>query len=474
MPHIGDEFDGFRIDGVLGRGGMGTVYRATDLTLKRPVAIKVLSRQLSSDAQFVERFRREAEIQANLEHRHIVAVHAFGEIGDDLYLVMRMIRGDALSTLLDRGRLSRSEALDVLAQVADALDSAHQVNLVHRDVKPDNILVSEDGNAYLADFGLTRDISDNVRLTRSGAFVGTVNYVSPEQVRGLSPTASADIYSLTAALFECMTGQLPYLRDSEVAVMHAHMEDPVPSACALNPALPSAFDDVISAGLAKDPVDRPTSAMQLIQMARSALSGAASTNGSPGWDATAITGDRPSPPHDRVATSRTAGVRPMRAARTIGAGVLVLAGVAWLMFSLLPGHKPDAPATKGGRLTIATLDRVNFGQYLDRISGSRSDYQRAELERAGVLVGMDLRVTGYRGKSLPVRWRVIDARTGDLVQQSAALSYRPDAEEDQNSWPVWIPLPRGRDRRFFAEIELLDDRGATPLARARTHRFEGT
>ena len=218
MPDIGDEFGGFRIDGVLGRGGMGTVYRATDLTLKRPVAIKVLSRQLSSDAQFVERFRREAEIQANLEHQHIVAVHAFGEIGDDLYLVMRMIRGDALSTLLDQGRLSRSEALDLLAQVADALDSAHQVNLVHRDVKPDNILVSEDGNAYLADFGLTRDISDSVRLTRSGAFVGTVNYVSPEQVRGLSPTASADIYSLTAVLFECLTGQLPYVRDNVAAI----------------------------------------------------------------------------------------------------------------------------------------------------------------------------------------------------------------------------------------------------------------
>jgi hypothetical protein len=393
VPSVGDEFGGYRIDGVLGRGGMGTVYAATDLRLKREVAIKVLSRHLSSDVQFTERFRREAEIQANLEHPHIVAVHAFGEVADELYLVMRMIRGDPLSTLLDEGRVTRWESLELLAQVADALDSAHEVDLVHRDVKPDNILVSHRGVAFLADFGLTRNVTDTARLTKSGAFVGTVDYVSPEQVRGLPPTAAADVYSLTAVLFECMTGQVPYVRDSEVAILYGHMQDPIPSACALSPDLPAALDGVIEAGLAKDPAERPASAVALIEMAKSTLASApsvtihgrvhalttASRHGAlPTLDAFDAREGLPTPPDplpdaseaiDHPPSEDRPDADPRRAGRRVG---IAVAAAASLMIGLTLGQLGDGPGTGTGVAKTATTDAMSLTYSDPWLSTSRA------------------------------------------------------------------------------------------------------
>ncbi len=490
MPSVGDEFGGYRIERVLGKGATGIVYAATDLELKRKVAIKVLARQLTADAQFSERFRREASVQASFEHPHIVAVHAFGEVDGELYLVMRLIRGDPLSALLRGGALTRAESLTLLAQVADALDTAHGVSLVHRDVKPDNILVSDGGTAYLADFGLTRDITDDVRLTNSGMFIGTVNYVSPEQACGLPATAAADVYSLAAVLFECMTGRVPYVRDGAVAVMYAHIRDPIPSARALDPTLPRELDDVIAAGLAKDALDRPGSATELIELARAALPAPLTFRSPPRPDAADL-GERAGAP-DRVAEGTTLGPtasrrirriagRPpggavvhdrrwRRAAARVAAFVLLAAAASSVGFG---AWRDEPPVTKGGSLAIATLDRASFGQYLDRIEGTRSDYPRAQLERAGALLGLNVEVEGYRDEALPLRWRVIDARTGDQVLQSRDLSYTPEASEDRNSWPLWVPLPRGSDRRFFVEVELLDDKGKTPLASDRTDRVKG-
>lgn len=172
---------------------------------------------------------------------------------------------------------------------------------------------------------------------------------------------------------------------------------------------------------------------------------------------------------------RRVRLQPVRIGRAVGAAVSFAATLVGLMFVLWPALKPDEPpATKGGSISDATLDRVSFGQYLDRIARSRSGYRRAQLERRGALVGVDLKVRGYRDKRLPLQWRIVDARTGDQIQQSRDLVYIPAASEDQNSWSIWVPLPRGLDRRFFVEVELLDDRGAAPLGRARTHTFGGS
>lgn len=185
------------------------------------------------------------------------------------------------------------------------------------------------------------------------------------------------------------------------------------------------------------------------------------------------------PADSEAGVGRSWRLRAVRIAKAVGAAVpvwlqLVVAFVG-LLFVLVPALKPDdPPATKGASVTIASLDRVSFGQYLDRIPLSRSVYRRAKLERPGELIGVNIRVNGYRGKRLPLASRTVDARTGDEVQRSRDLYYTPYASDDRNSWSIWVPLPRGVDRRFFVEVELVDDdRRATPLGRARTHRFRG-
>jgi len=178
---------------------------------------------------------------------------------------------------------------------------------------------------------------------------------------------------------------------------------------------------------------------------------------------------------DREAgSSRIVRLQPVRVAKVVGAAVSFAATLVGLIFVLWPALKPDGlPVAKGASVTDVTLDRASFGQYLARVAVSRSGYPQAQLKRPGVLVGVELKVKGYRDKRLPIRWQIVDERTGDQIQQSRDLFYTPSASEDQNTWSIWVPLPRGRGRRFFVEVELLDDRGAVPLGRARTHHFDG-
>src|ERR1700683_3597460 len=182
---------GYRIQWVLGEGGMGTLYRATQLSLDRVVALKVLTAQLSSDPAFRERFRREGLVQAALEHPHIVTVFEAGQADQGLFLAMQMVEGPTLKDLIHRGELRDRRAVRLLTQVAEALDAAYSKGLIHRDVKPQNVLIGKGEHAYLADFGLTR-ASDDARMTATGLFVGTIDYISPEQARGESATASSD------------------------------------------------------------------------------------------------------------------------------------------------------------------------------------------------------------------------------------------------------------------------------------------
>jgi hypothetical protein len=264
---------GYRIDGTLGEGGMGTVYRATQLSLERVVALKVLTAELSADPAFRERFRREGLLQAALDHPHIVTVYEAGEAEGRLFLAMRMVEGPTLKDLILRRQLDDRRALRLLTQVAEALDAAHAKGLIHRDVKPQNVLVGAGDHAYLADFGLTKG-HDDAGMTETGQFVGTIDYISPEQARGEHATARSDVYALTAVLCECLTGQVPFERATEERALLAHLTEPPPNLSRVRSDLPAAMDAVVAQGMAKDPEDRPASAGELMLKARRALGAA--------------------------------------------------------------------------------------------------------------------------------------------------------------------------------------------------------
>jgi hypothetical protein len=269
-PHSSIVVAGYRIDGTLGEGGMGTVYRATQLSLERVVALKVLTAELSADPDFRERFRREGLLQAALDHPHIVTVYEAGETDNRLFLAMRMVEGPTLKELIHRRQLDDRRALRLLTQVAEALDAAHAKGLIHRDVKPQNVLVGAGDHAYLADFGLTK-AHDDAAMTETGQFVGTIDYISPEQARGDRADARSDVYALTAVLCECFTGEVPYVRATEERVLLAHLAEPPPRLSQARSDIPAAMDEVVAEGMAKDPEDRPASAGELMLKARRAL-----------------------------------------------------------------------------------------------------------------------------------------------------------------------------------------------------------
>ena len=224
----GDEFAGCRIEAVAGRGGMGVVYRATELSLGRPVALKLLTPERAGDREFRERFQRESRMAASIDHPNVIPVYAAGEHEGSLYLVMRYVGGTDLHALLrDRGPLEPTQAAELVAQLASALDAAHAAGLVHRDVKPANVLLAGE-HAYLSDFGLTRLAGSDTSLTGSGQWIGTVEYCSPEQLRGGRTDARADVYSLGCVLFAALTGGPPFAQGTVPATMLAHLNDPPP------------------------------------------------------------------------------------------------------------------------------------------------------------------------------------------------------------------------------------------------------
>jgi YVTN family beta-propeller protein len=278
IPHMetGTELGGYRIDGVAGQGGMGVVYRATQLGLDRPVALKVIAVELANNLDFRNRFKSEAQLAASIDHPNVVPVFEAGEADGVLYLAMRYVEGTDLRTLVDReGGLPPERAVRIIWQVAAALDAAHRRGLVHRDIKPPNVLISDDGDehAYLTDFGLTKHAAAVGGITRTGQFVGTPDFVAPEQIRGEAADARADVYALGGVLFHALTGRTPFPRDSELAKMYAHLSDPAPAASALAPAVPAALDGVIGTAMAKDPDDRYASTGDLARAAWAALEG---------------------------------------------------------------------------------------------------------------------------------------------------------------------------------------------------------
>src|ERR687894_749903 len=271
---IGSEISGHRLEAVAGRGGMGVVYKATQTRLNRTVALKLISADLAEDDSFRERFEHESQIAAQIEHPHVIPLYEAGEEEGQLYITMRYVEGTDLRAMIEReGALQPTVAADVLAQVCGALDAAHQRGLVHRDIKPANVLIagtSEEPHAYLTDFGLTKQAATSSGMTKTGMFVGTLDYIAPEQLQGGPVDARADVYALGCMLYQMLTGRVPYVRDTEPAKMFAHMSEPPPSLREVAPHVPVAFDEVVTRAMAKSPDDRYPSAGDLARAAKAA------------------------------------------------------------------------------------------------------------------------------------------------------------------------------------------------------------
>src|SRR5271156_4592126 len=254
----------YELTHMVARGGMAQVYRARDRLLDRPVALKVLFPELSVDRAFVERFRREAQAAANLSHPNIVPVFDWGEDGGTYFIVMEFIDGRPLSAILrTAGPLHPDRAAEITGDVALALDYAHDHGVIHRDVKPGNVLITDEGQVKVTDFGIARALNTDESLTQTGAVMGTATYFSPEQAEGIGVDARSDIYSLGVVLFEMVTGRPPFLGDTPVAVASKHVRDHPPAPRELNPAIPPTFEAIILKAMAKDPAHRYTTAEDL-------------------------------------------------------------------------------------------------------------------------------------------------------------------------------------------------------------------
>src|SRR5271163_4581653 len=247
----------YELTHLIARGGMAQVYRAMDRQLERPVALKVLFPELSVDRTFVERFRREAQAAANLSHPNIVPVFDWGEDSGTYFIVMEFVDGRPLSSILKTaGSLSAERTADVGAHVAAALGYAHKHGVIHRDVKPGNVLITDEGQVKVTDFGIARAINTEESLTQTGAVMGTATYFSPEQAEGIGVDPRSDVYSLGVVLFEMVTGRTPFLGETPVAVASKHVRDQPPLPRELRADVPLALESVVMMAMAKQPDDR--------------------------------------------------------------------------------------------------------------------------------------------------------------------------------------------------------------------------
>ena len=340
MPEFspGDVFVDYRIEGLAGRGGMGVVYRATQLSLERTVALKVIAPALADDEEFRERFVAESKAAASVEHPNVIPVYYAGEREGVLFIVMRYVDGPDLRTLVRvEDHLEPERAAHIVAQLGGALDAAHRHGLVHRDVKPANVLLGEDDHAYLTDFGLTKRTATSTGgggLSRAGGWVGTLGYVAPEQIRGERVDARTDVYALGCVLVFALTGKAPYSGDSDEATLWAHLNAPPPSE-----SVPPEFEGVVARALAKDPSDRYLSAGDL---GRAALRAA-------GRSATAV-------PEQNVARG-VGGVGSVGRRPALAAAAVLLVGIALALALLSGAEDPSQPAqtvpTPALRATVA-------------------------------------------------------------------------------------------------------------------------
>lgn len=346
-------FGRYQLRGLLGRGGMGQVYRAYDTQTDRIVAIKLLPENLAEDKEFEHRFRREARTAASLNDPHVVPIHSFGEIDGRLYVDMRLVEGRDLTKFIaeNGGRLSPAQTVAIIEQTAAALESAHQVGLVHRDVKPSNILVADARNfVYLIDFGIARATTDTA-LTQTGMTMGTLAYLAPERFRGITDPR-ADVYALACTLYECLTGARPYPGDSFEEQISGHLHAPPPRPTATRRDVPPAFDAVVARGMAKDPEARYQTVTELAEAARAALGGAGM----------ALPPPPPPEAHTDLASSGPDAPAPDKASRTMLIATVAGSGLALVLVAALvaffAGGDDDGSNTPTTRTTVTTTTQA--------------------------------------------------------------------------------------------------------------------
>jgi serine/threonine protein kinase len=367
----GDEFAGYRIERRLGRGGMGILYLAVEPGLERRVALKLIAPEAAVDEVFTRRFAEESRIAASIEHPNVVPIYAAGEEAGVPYIAMRFVAGaDLARRLVREGRLAPEVAVELIAQIGNGLDAIHTAGLVHRDVKPANVLLSggeDSDHAYITDFGVARNVATESGLTQTGRFVGTLDYVAPEQISGGTVDARVDVYALGCLLFKLLTGEVPFPKDGEAARLYAHLNDPPPAPSLYVPEVSMALDDVVIRALSKSPDDRYPSAGDLGRAARAALRGEAPAvperTVATGAAATRTTetiaakaGETKPPPReteptrrlaDDSSTSSRAASESSRRRWALAGGVAALAAVLVVVIILVGGGGGSTPKGSG-------------------------------------------------------------------------------------------------------------------------------
>ena len=462
VPNL--QIAGYTIQAVAGRGGMGTVYRAEQASPKRLVALKLLTETAASPASLAA-FQREANTIARLEHPHILPVYGFGETGGRPYLVLRYLSGGSVADRLKKGPIDPPTALRWMRGVADALDFAHGRGLVHRDVKPSNVLLDQTGNPYLTDFG----IAGGMLAAEGDRPSGSAPYMSPEQGRGEAVDHRADIYSLAVTLYEMLTGQRPYEAETPLGIIVRHISDPIPSARASNPAIAPAVDELLRWGMAKQPAERPQTAGEFAQLLDRAIAHPQAPLRAP----TALAGQSPTllmpdagAPVARPGQSPTimvagAGAAAVPAARrglspmVLGAmaviglcllGALVLGGGAALMAVLAPQPTARPTAAEPLNTPVAVLTATPSGQLLaddfENPAGgfliTRQEYPEGRVEFAEGALRITVLVAGFEWRSPSQRVDAPDVVIDvDVTQVSGpdrnelAVLCRFQADDDQ-------------------------------------------
>ncbi len=368
---LGITLAGCRLESVAGRGGMGVVYKATQLALQRSVALKAMAPALAEDNAYRERFQRESQLAASIDHPNVIPVYEAGESEGTLYLIMRWVDGTDLRQLVnDSGRLQPERAVKLLRPVASALAAAHRRGLVHRDVKPANVLIArgdgeDDEHVYLTDFGIARRTDSAAPMTRTGVLVGTIDYLAPERIEGGRGTPASDIYSFGCMLFESLSGRLPYEGPTELMRMHAHLHDPVPALRDTVPDVPERLDGIVAKAMAKRPEDRFESAAALAAALGHAFDPEAPPAAETELEGTVLDATRLAPAEPSATELMTATEPPARRPRSRGLLVAPLVAIAIVAIAIAVlsggGGSSTAPPTVTGRQVSLSTVKLPVG-----------------------------------------------------------------------------------------------------------------